>query len=618
MTINNIESASELKTRDDLAKLLQQILAPTTRYYSEGYARLELGGTGAAYANSVAGFEGFSRLLWGLVPLLAGSEETDHQLKLHLEGMKNGTNPWHPEYWGDVTDYDQRVVEMAVFGLALLLIPEKIWAPLQEKEKENLYHWLAQINAVDVWDCNWLFFPVLVNLGFKQVGLPYDQRKIADNLERIDQFYLENGWYGDGLNGHRDYYVSFALHYYGLVYAKVMEKDDPVRAERYKARSTEFAKAFIYWFAENGSAIPYGRSMTYRFAQAAFWSAAIFAGITPFSLGVMKGLLFRHLRWWCQQPIFDNRRLLTIGYAYPNLITAENYNSPGSPYWALKVFLPLALDQDDSFWEVEEEPLPRLEKHIVQEEPRFILCRDARGHHAFAFNAGHLSTNGHTHTAAKYEKFVYSTAFGFSVPRAEWGLEQGAFDSTLALSERDNLYRVKRQSEEYAIARQFLYTKWRPWQDVEITTWLIPCVPWHVRVHKIETNRLLDAADGGFALGLGGDGSESFEQLSSGASCLAKTATAASGIVNLREDGETALIFPHANTNLLHPRTVIPTVRTRIDRGTTFLVSAVYGEVDGHLHAQSWAAVPSVRMFANKLIVSWPNREPIEVALYSE
>lgn len=123
---------------------------------------------------------------------------------------------------------------------------------------------------------------MLVNLGFKQVGLPYDQRKIADNLERIDQFYLENGWYGDGLNGHRDYYVSFALHYYGLVYAKVMEKDDPVRAERYKARSTEFAKAFIYWFAENGSAIPYGRSMTYRFAQAAFWSAAIFAGITPF------------------------------------------------------------------------------------------------------------------------------------------------------------------------------------------------------------------------------------------------------------------------------------------------------------------------------------------------
>ncbi|XOQ13497.1 MAG: DUF2264 domain-containing protein [Shouchella clausii] len=614
----NIDIASALKTRSDLAKLLQQVLAPTTRYYSEGFARLHLGGTGAAYSRSVAGFEGFSRILWGLVPLLAGTDEADHLLKLHVEGIKNGTNPRHREYWGDVTDYDQRVVEIAVFGLALLLIPEKIWAPLQEEEKENLYHWLAQINHVDVWDCNWLFFPVLVNLGFKQVGLPYDQRKIADNLERIDQFYLENGWYGDGLNGHRDYYVPFALHYYGLVYAKVMEKDDPVRAECYKARATEFAKDFIYWFAKDGSAIPYGRSMTYRFAQAAFWSAAIFAGITPFSLGVMKGLLFRHLRWWCQQPIFDHLGLLTIGYAYPNLIMAENYNSPGSPYWALKVFLPLALKQDDSFWGVEEEPLPRLEKHIVQEAPRFILCRDERGHHAFAFNAGHLSTNGHTHTAAKYEKFVYSTAFGFSVPRAEWGLEQGAFDSTLALSERDNLYRVKRQSEEYAIARQFLYTTWKPWQDVEVTTWVIPGVPWHVRVHKIKTNRLLDAADGGFALGLEGDESESFEQFSSGGSCLAKTATAASGIVNLREDGDTALIFPHANTNLLHARTVIPTVRTKIERGITFLVSAVYGEVDGHLRAQSWAAVPSVRMFANKLIVSWPNREPIEVTLYSE
>lgn len=38
------------------------------------------------------------------------------------------------------------------------------------------------------------------------------------------------------------------------------------------------------------------------------------------------------------------------------------------------------------------------------------------------------------------------------------------------------------------------------------------------------------------------------------------------------------LIYPHANTNLLHPRTVIPTLRARLDRGTHWLVSAVYGK----------------------------------------
>ncbi len=80
---------------------------------------------------------------------------------------KNGTNPAHEEYWGRINDYDQRIVEMAVFGLALLLIPDKIWEPLNEQERANLSGWLRQINHVKAHDCNWLFFPVLVNIGLK-------------------------------------------------------------------------------------------------------------------------------------------------------------------------------------------------------------------------------------------------------------------------------------------------------------------------------------------------------------------------------------------------------------------------------------------------------------------
>lgn len=49
-----------------------------------------------------------------------------------------------------------------------------------------------------------------------------------------------------------------------------MEKDDPERATKYKARAMEFAKQFIYWFDEEGEAIPFGRSLTYRFSQVSF------------------------------------------------------------------------------------------------------------------------------------------------------------------------------------------------------------------------------------------------------------------------------------------------------------------------------------------------------------
>jgi hypothetical protein len=35
--------------------------------------------------------------------------------------------PAHEEYWGEVKDYNQRLVEMAAYGVSLALVPEKIW-----------------------------------------------------------------------------------------------------------------------------------------------------------------------------------------------------------------------------------------------------------------------------------------------------------------------------------------------------------------------------------------------------------------------------------------------------------------------------------------------------------
>ena len=80
--------------------------------------------------------------------------------------------------------------------------------------------------------------------------------------------------------------------------------------------------------ARSASSVPFGRSLTYRFAMIAFWSAVAFSGVDEFSPGVVKGLILRHLRWWQQQPIFDRDGILTLGFAYPNLAMCEDYNSP--------------------------------------------------------------------------------------------------------------------------------------------------------------------------------------------------------------------------------------------------------------------------------------------------
>lgn len=563
-----------LKTREDMAAALQQLLVPLQPFYSKGKARLELGATGASYPAGVAGMEGFSRVLWGLVPLLAGGGTSELWDNV-LEGITSGTDPRHEEYWGEVADYDQRLVEMAAFGYALALIPDKIWDLLEADARSNLYAWLNQINAHPCYDCNWLFFNVLVNIGFRKAGLPYDAAQLEKNLDRLDAFYLGDGWYSDGVEGHSDYYVPFAFHYYGLLYSRLMLEEDHDRSLKFQQRAGEFAAGFLAWFSSDGSALPYGRSLTYRFSQSAFWGAMAFAEADGLPMGVLKGLVLRNLRWWFSQPILDAGGILTIGYAYPNLVMAENYNSPGSPYWALKAFLPLALPSEHPFWTAEELPVPEMDALIVQKPAHLVLVRDEGSRHVAAFNSGHHGTNEHTHTSAKYEKFVYSTWFGFSVPRSEWGLSQGAFDSMLALSEDgDNLYRVRRRNTETMIQDNVLHAVWKPWPDVEVRTWLVAGLPWHIRVHRIETKRSLDAAEGGFALGIEAPPLQKVGMNEA----VAGSPWGVSGVRSLLGYDTAGLVWPNANTNIMRPRTVIPTLTALLEPGVHWLVSAVYGE----------------------------------------
>src|SRR5262249_24160925 len=148
--------------------------------------------------------------------------------------------------------------------------------------------------------------------------------------------------------------VAFAFHFYGLIYARLQENDDPSRAALYKERAALFAHEYQHWFGPGGAVIPFGRSLTYRFAVASFWGSLAFANVETLPWSQVKGLYLRHLRWWSQKPIADRCGILTVGYGYPNLLVSESYNSPQSPYWAMKAFLPLAVSVAHPFWREDE------------------------------------------------------------------------------------------------------------------------------------------------------------------------------------------------------------------------------------------------------------------------
>ena len=152
--------------------------------------------------------------------------------------------------------------------------------------------------------------------------------------------------------------------------------------------------------------------MTYRMAQGSFWGALALADVDALDWPTVRGLALRHLRWWSARPISDRDGVLSVGYGYDNRRMSESYNSAGSPYWCMKAFAMLAAPDDHPFW-------------------------TGRGSRAAAARDGHVADAGHGHrprrrpggradrasrpagrssrrATAKYQKFAYSSRFGFS------------------------------------------------------------------------------------------------------------------------------------------------------------------------------------------------------------
>lgn len=457
----------EIVTRSDVAEVLLDMIRPLKKFYSPGHSLLQVGHTGVHYGSKVAWMEGFARVMWGLGPLWSQDnedlsdplrKEADEWLHLYRTGLINGTDPNHEEYWGDVADYDQKMVEMASLVTGISLSPGKLWEPLTGIQKENLYNWLNQINEHQVHPNNWRFFRILVNMMFQLLDLPWSRAATEDDMAVIEGCYTGDGWYYDGNPGQVDYYIPFAIHFYGLIYARLMVHKDPEKSRLLKQRSEVFSRDFIYWFSEDGREIPYGRSLTYRFAHGAFFAAMGYAGVEGVGYGIMKHLVLQNLGQWLRRPVFDNAGVLTIGYGYPNLFMSERYNGPGSPYWAFKTFFLLAMPEEHLFWKAEEEKYDYEEKKLLN-HPHMLITHDSH-HHVLAYPAGQHCGN-HGCCPEKYEKFVYSNVFGFSVSRG-FGLEEGAFDNTLAVSlAGEERYQMRYGAEDFQVTEEEVRISYR-------------------------------------------------------------------------------------------------------------------------------------------------------------
>ncbi|MDR1637902.1 MAG: DUF2264 domain-containing protein, partial [Treponema sp.] len=509
-----------------------------------------------------------------------------------LSVLRQGVDPASPGYWGEPGDRDQRLVEMAAIGLSLILARESFWDPLDGKEKERLYNWLSFIERRELPPSNWHFFRILVCLAFRELGLPVNEKAERESLDLMEACYLGDGWYEDGKGGSFDLYNPWGFHFYGLLYAKLAGLRDPERAGRFLDRARIFTPRFAAWFREDGSAAAFGRSLTYRYAAASLFSACAFADQEILPWGALKGLVLRNLRWWFSRPILNPGGTLSVGYGYPNQIMGDVYNSPGSPYWAFKIYLVLALGEDHPFWRAEETALAPEPRILSEKVPGFVISRGKED--TQLLSAGSYPNFDMAHAAEKYGKFAYSARFGFCVSHSSYNITMTGCDSALMLSEGDGYWRQRRQTRGRSAGPNWTASSWTPWPDVNIRTVLVSLGDWHLRFHRIESGRALQAVEGGFSLrryrSLREPGADTAAEESrfreepaiensspSPGGSLAALPWGASRIEALEPDSSRTggMVIPAPNLNILEPQVLIPVLEGALEPGKTLWICAV-------------------------------------------
>jgi hypothetical protein len=128
-------SGNALRTRQDLITATWALLTPLTQYQSPKRARIRLPlGTGAHFDETAAQLEGFARPLWAIGAILTShdpEQPVDDRLKGWIDGIAAGTDPSSGvhEYWGEVSDFDQRMIEIEILAYALLAAPQAFLEP---------------------------------------------------------------------------------------------------------------------------------------------------------------------------------------------------------------------------------------------------------------------------------------------------------------------------------------------------------------------------------------------------------------------------------------------------------------------------------------------------------
>lgn len=344
--------------------LFKYFLKGYLEYQSEGGALVYYPGENSSQGAKMNALEGFARFF----PLASSFMSSTNDLPINIDGQNhklsvlfkkailNGTDPDHKEYWGEIGDRDQKMVEAADVALGLWLSRDYVWAEFNQEEKKQIFNWLLHAEGKQFVDNNWNLFPITIFKVMEALGadIPENIKFSKVLYEKYkSNTYKGKGWFFDAPSGF-DYYNGWAIHYSLFWLNQIDPSFDP---DFIRESNIEFVEFYKYLFSRNGFPMM-GRSVCYRAAAPAPIVAGAILSPEVISPGLALNALDSTWKYFIENNAVKEGKV-TQGFFQDDLSLLDGYSGAGSCLWSLRsLIIAFYADSKISLFDSESQPLP--------------------------------------------------------------------------------------------------------------------------------------------------------------------------------------------------------------------------------------------------------------------
>ena len=359
--------------RQQWVELCYRIAAPVLENMSKGELQknmqLELSPTWDGRDKRVAYMETFGRLMAGISPWLALPDDDTEEGKMRKQirewavlSYKNAVDPDSPDFLLWETKSTQRLVDAAYIAESFLRAPEATWQLLAETTQKRYIERFQRLKIVRPAYNNWLLFRGLIEAFLMSVGEDADQYVLTVASNKINEWYLSDGWYSDGAEFSLDYYNAYVIHPMYIEMLEVLNKHrfwTPISTKLAIKRMQRFNVFMERLISPEGTYPAFGRSVVYR--MGAFQTLAMAAWKYGLPEGLSNGQVRSALtavmnNMFKVEGNFNEKGFLQLGFAGHQPDLSNYYTNNGSLYMTSLVFMPLGLPADHPFWKDAAEP----------------------------------------------------------------------------------------------------------------------------------------------------------------------------------------------------------------------------------------------------------------------